>query len=338
MDISSKKLPGSQQEILITLLSDEFAAYEEKAVSVIQRDFVLEGFRRGKVPAGMIRQAIGPENLLQETVRVAVRETYREALKREEINPLGEPEVIIRDTKAGAPFSFTIRVAVFPDIALPDYRAIAKKAKRKQVAVEEKEMDQALLWLRESRKKEDGALPELDDEFARGVGAFADMAALRESISKGIFFEKSEREVQRVRQEIAEKIAQETRAEIPRVLVDKECAELVEQTKGGVRETLRIEFAEYLTKIKKTEEEFKKTLVPQAEKRVKQFLVLEEIAKQESIVPSEEEIQEEIKRFLRQFPGADAARKQIDPARLKLYAEGVLRNEKTFQFLEQLIA
>jgi len=146
--------------------------------------------------------------------------------------------------------------------------------------------------------------------------------------------EKERWERERLRQEILEKIAKSSEAEIPQILIAKEKKRMLENLKRGVVQTLQISFEDYLAKIKKTEKEILDSFEPEAQKKVKGLLALREIGKKEEILVSEKEIQEELKRVSR---GSAETEKEFDLEDLKDYIKEVLFTEKTFQLLESFI-
>ena len=91
---------------------------------------------------------------------------------------------------------------------------------------------------------------------------------------------------------------------------------------------------EYLVSIKKTEEEVKNSFKLEAEKRIKNFLVLRQIGLAENIKISDEELEEEMNHVIKRYTKEQLAK--IDINELKEYTEGTIYNEKIFQFLEKL--
>ncbi len=179
-------------------------------------------------------------------------------------------------------------------------------------------------------------LPEINDEFAKNMGNISGLAQLKENIKKGMTFEKREAEVQRVRNEIIDKISDETKMEVPDSLVDLEKARILENYKKNVQDQLQISFAEYLEKTKKTEKEIIDSFSAQAQRRIKNSLVLKEIGQKEGISISEKEIEEKAKETLSRYPSVKKAEKEIDLNKLKDYTKEAIYYEKTFQLLEKL--
>tara|TARA_Y100000310_G_C20670991_1_gene810282 strand:- start:557 stop:1573 length:1017 start_codon:yes stop_codon:yes gene_type:complete len=337
MKFSHKKLPAAKHETTVEVEPQEFEQYIEKALSLLRKDFSVEGFRQGKVPKEMVQEKIGKETLFAKAVELAAKEAFQKIVEQQRLEVLGQPQARVTSMAEGKPLVFLVEVTLLPDVTLSDYKNIAQQVQQKPAAVGEKDIQAALQRLKESKKKEDGTVPELNDEFAKTLGNFENVEALQASVAEGLKKEKELQEKNRVRQEIMENIAKETTIELPQLLVQQEKQALLENTKKGVRETLKMEFKDYLGKLKKTEEQFIESLTPQAEKRLKQFLVLHAIAKKEGIAPGIQEIEEETNKFLKHFPDIETAKKQVDLRELKHYTEGVLKNEKTLQLLESFV-
>ena len=137
-------------------------------------------------------------------------------------------------------------------------------------------------------------IPEANDEFASSLGQFKDLDSLKKNIKEGLEQEKQGQESQRIRQEIIKGIAHKTEIEISEVLIGQEKERLMENLRKTVSQDLRISFQDYLAKVKKTEDELMQTFLPQARERVKNFLILRELAKAEEIEATDDEIEEEV--------------------------------------------
>lgn len=142
--------------------------------------------------------------------------------------------------------------------------------------------------------------------------------------------EKERIEKETVRQEILDKIAENSQIEISEVLVESEKKRMLESLKQQVPQILQINFEDYLSKIQKTEKELLDSFSPEAQRKIKNSLVLKEIERRENIEVSEKEIKEEIDKISKIYS-------HLDQNQLKEYAEEVIRNEKTFQFLENFV-
>lgn len=177
-------------------------------------------------------------------------------------------------------------------------------------------------------------LPELTDDFARSLGNFENVAGLEKNIREGITQEKEMKERDRIRLEIVNALAKEIQAEMPEVLIKTELEKMRNELMRSITR-MGLKWEEYLSHLKKNEEDLKRDWADDAEKRVKIALALREIAKREGIAPSAEEIQGAADRWIAQSGLTGEELKKIDKEALSQYALGVVRNEKTFEFLEQ---
>ncbi|MBI2003015.1 MAG: hypothetical protein HYS76_00295 [Candidatus Wildermuthbacteria bacterium] len=325
MKYTLTKLPKSRVRLAIEHSPQELAEAKEKAVEQLGRQVRVEGFRPGKAPKEVVEGRLDPAAVLEEAGFSLINRTFRDLVKKENLDVIGEPSAQILKLAEGNPFSYRVDVDIIPAIALPDYKVIASRVKKRSATVEEEEIDGALEWLRQQRKKEDGTLLDLSDELAKSLGGFESLDALRASVREGLTTEKQTMNAQIARQEALENITAACRFDIPASLLEREqlrMAERVRQPEGQ----------------EKTKEELAKSFEKEAEKRVRSFLVLKAIAKKEAIAPTAEEIQKETDALLQHYPDAKTATERIDPLQIRLYTEDVLTNEKTFQFLETFIS
>jgi len=146
-----KKLPKSQLEILFEISADEFQKFIDKAILELGKDIEIEGFRKGKVPKEILEKEIPREKIFNKAIEIAVRENYLKTIFENKIEPISKPEIEILPSKEGLIFKAIF--SILPEVILPDYEKIASGVKRKEILVEEKEIDQTLNWLQKSRAK-----------------------------------------------------------------------------------------------------------------------------------------------------------------------------------------
>lgn len=177
-------------------------------------------------------------------------------------------------------------------------------------------------------------LPDINDEFAKSLGSFQSLADLKKSVKQGLTQEKEQKEKERIRIELAEKIAEKSEMDIPEALIDEEVEKIINEFKASIV-NMGLEFDAYLKEIKKDINELKKDQQTQAKKRVRIGLCLKEIAKKENINISDEEVEAKINEDLKHYPNAEEVKKNIDLNQLKEYTKNILKNEKVFELLEK---
>ncbi len=178
-------------------------------------------------------------------------------------------------------------------------------------------------------------VPEINDDFAKGLGDFENLDKLKNNIRKGLLMEKHSREKEAWRSKIIEKIAEKTKTDIPELLVEQETANMLAELKSKT-ENFGLPWEKHLEQLGQKEEELKKGFRSRAEKRIKNALVLNALAKKEKIEVSESEVEEEINKILRQYPDIERAEAKFNLEKAKNHIREILKNEKIFQILEKI--
>lgn len=145
-------------------------------------------------------------------------------------------------------------------------------------------------------------LPEVNDEFAAKAGPFTTVAELKDDIKTELTRQGEQNKRNELKNEVLEEIADKSDIPLPQILVsDQEKAVRQDVTQNLSYRGQSLE--DYLKGEKLTEEEWmKKEVTPTAEKRVKNGLILSEIAKQESIEATDDDIDQKVNELKQQFP------------------------------------
>ena len=332
------KLPGSMVEIKGELAWEVFEKYEKESFKHLSAHLEIDGFRKGNVPADMAKKHIGDDIILTDMAERAMQEFYPTIVKDEKLDLIGRPELAVTKIARGNALGFTITAAILPDITLPDYKKLAKKAETVEAVVTtEEDIDKVIEDLRQMRAyghvhgpADDHAheepLPEVNDEFAKSFGNFENVAAMREKISENITREKSQEAKDKRRIAIMESIIAETSFDIPEIVLDSEKQKMLAQIESDVARA-GFTLDAYLTQTQKTKDGLLSEFTPEAEKRARFQLVINAIARDAKIMPTDEEVEKEAAHMMQTYPGADKARAMA-------YADMVLTNEQTLSMLE----
>jgi trigger factor len=175
--------------------------------------------------------------------------------------------------------------------------------------------------------------PELNDSFAVTVGNFKTLAELRTNIEQGLSEEKKMKEKESHRSEILDALVAQTDIEFPDVLLQDEISRMLAEFRSQVA-SMGLDFADYLSHAKKTEEDLSKDWDPQARKRLSASMILEKIAHDEGVEVENEAVEAEMNRALQYYRTPGDAEKKVDMEALYRSAQGRLRNEAVFVMLE----
>lgn len=138
----------------------------DKYYNIVLQEFIenleLPGFRKGKVPASMAEQNIRSELVLSEAGEKVVSDYWKNYLEETLIEAISHPEIKIIKIAKGNPFIFTASVEILSPLKLPDVKKIASEVKKQEIKVEDKEIEDAITWLRNARatltEKKDGVV------------------------------------------------------------------------------------------------------------------------------------------------------------------------------------
>lgn len=172
-------------------------------------------------------------------------------------------------------------------------------------------------------------VPDADDEFAKDVGDFESLAALRQRIREDLEHEAGHEAERDVRGELMKQLATRVPFEVPQALLEREIDRRVEEF---VRRLIDQQIDPMKTNI--NWEEFRERQKEPAAEAVRGALVLDEVSRREKIGVSNEEVEAEIGRYAERTgrtPAAVRARLEKEGGIGRLYSG--LRRERTIDFL-----
>jgi trigger factor len=135
-------------------------------------------------------------------------------------------------------------------------------------------------------------LSELDDAFAVKASndEYQTLEDLRKAVSDNLLESKQRRIRDELREKVLSAVIEQSHFRIHPVLIQEETEEMMHQF-SHLLEQQHMSLDQYLLLVKKSREEYQKELEPEAEKRVKRQLVLDEVIKHEDISVAPEEVE-----------------------------------------------
>ncbi len=135
---SCEKLEKSMVALTVEVSAEEFEAAVEKAYRKQRGSIRVPGFRPGKAPRKIIENMYGKGVFYEEAVNEALPDAYTAAVKEQELEVVGYPEVELLDVgKEG--FSFKATVAVYPEVTLGQYKGV--EAPKAEVSVSDEDVE-----------------------------------------------------------------------------------------------------------------------------------------------------------------------------------------------------
>ena len=172
-------------------------------------------------------------------------------------------------------------------------------------------------------------VPELDDEFAKDLGEFDSIGALRTRVRADLEHQAGHEAEREMRAELLKQLAGRVTFEVPASLLEREIDRRVEEF---VRRLMEQQIDPMQTNI--NWEEFRERQKEAAAESVKSALVLDEVARREGLTVSDEEVEAEVARYgerTGRTAAAVRARLEKEGGLSRLYTG--LRREKAMGFL-----
>lgn len=181
-------------------------------------------------------------------------------------------------------------------------------------------------------------LPELDDEFARGVkDGYETLEALSNFVREQLTETAQNSSLRQLEQDTLEELLKITTIQASDLVYDRELDTLYEERERSVR-SQRLDMDTYLSYIGQTEEEWREQLKPQAEKRLNTFLVLRKLAQEESIEVDGDEVQAEIDSMLGDAGDSqESVRRIFDTDNARESVRTSLLNRKVLQHVMNIV-
>ena len=119
MKVTKEKIEKSQAFLTIEMEPAELEESLEQAYHRLVKRANVPGFRKGKAPRPILERHVGREKLLENALDSLIPEAYEKALKEQEIEAIGQPQIEVTQTE---PVVFKAVVPLKPSVKLGDYQ------------------------------------------------------------------------------------------------------------------------------------------------------------------------------------------------------------------------
>jgi trigger factor len=137
---------GTKREIQVEVPAEEVTRATESLIQKYQKMARLPGFRRGHVPASIIRQRFS-EDIKSEVVETLVPRYFRQEAEKQGLVPVSQPRVSDLHIHEGEPLRFKANFEVMPAIKVEGYKEL--RAEKPEITVTDQEVEETLNSLRE---------------------------------------------------------------------------------------------------------------------------------------------------------------------------------------------
>lgn len=174
MDIQIERLENHTARLTVTLTNEALEQAKKQAATKLSDRYKIPGFRKGKAPYNIVVKYLGEGAILEEAVEVLGNKIYPEALAQSQLRPFAPGSM--DDFKIDPAPTYIFTVALYPEVALNDYRSVRLDYSNPEIS--EEDVDKTMESIRqqeaESVENTEGAevgnriTVDLHTEFADG--------------------------------------------------------------------------------------------------------------------------------------------------------------------------
>jgi len=140
--------PSTKREIEVEIPPEEVSRETEVLIQKYQKLARIPGFRRGHVPASIIRQRFS-QDIQNDVIDALVPKYFRKETERLGVVPISQPRVTDLHANEGKPMHFKASFEVMPEIKIEGYKEL--RAEHPEISVTNEEVEESLKNLREQK-------------------------------------------------------------------------------------------------------------------------------------------------------------------------------------------
>jgi len=142
MEHTVEKLSGNKVKISFVAPADVFEDAVGKSYLKNRGRINVPGFRKGKAPRSLMERMFGETIFYDDALDTLFREAYVEAVEKEELHPVSQPEFDTEKIEKGKDVAFSCEVYVQPEVKLGEYKGV--EVTRIVRSIGEKEINEQL--------------------------------------------------------------------------------------------------------------------------------------------------------------------------------------------------
>lgn len=262
MQVVSQNLPKNTVKLTITLSAEEVKKAQEKVWTKIIESAEVDGFRKGKAPAELVKNKVDPKKAQGEIVVDLVSTYYPQALENQKLMPVIDPKIEATELEPEKDYIFSVTLATRPQVTVGDYKKAIKDVYNKKTAEHGGRGKQVLQRL---------------EEVARAKAGTRD-----ESVAKPANLSPNE---------VIDAITSVTTAEISDLLIEEEVNKMLSRLVNQVQ-AIKLDMDAYLKSQNKTAETLRTEYAAVAERQILSELALIEVAKNEGVEATDAEVEQ----------------------------------------------
>ncbi|MGB1382543.1 MAG: trigger factor [Porticoccaceae bacterium] len=124
MQVSIESSKGLERQVKVVVPAEKIDSEVLQRLQKATKTVNIKGFRKGKVPLNVVKQQYG-KAVRQEVMGEVVNSSFYEAIKQEDLKPVGQPKIEGIVDKDGQDLEYTAIFEVYPEVKLADLSKVS---------------------------------------------------------------------------------------------------------------------------------------------------------------------------------------------------------------------
>jgi trigger factor len=124
MQVSIESSKGLERQVKVVVPAEKIDSEVLQRLQKATKTVNIKGFRKGKVPLNVVKQQYG-KAVRQEVMGEVVNSSFYEAIKQEDLKPVGQPKIDGIVDKDGQDLEYTATFEVYPEVKLADLSKVS---------------------------------------------------------------------------------------------------------------------------------------------------------------------------------------------------------------------
>lgn len=144
--VALESVDAVRRRLAVEIPAAEVTAEIERAYAQLKQRARVPGFRQGRAPRSVLEKMFG-DQVRADVFGRLVQESYVDAVREQNLQPVSSPEIITESAEPGAPLRYSATIEVRPAVTAGGYTGLA--VERPVHAVTDSDVDHFLTGLRE---------------------------------------------------------------------------------------------------------------------------------------------------------------------------------------------
>jgi trigger factor len=124
MKVALETVDAVRRRLAVEVPAGEVSAEIDRAFDHLRRKARVPGFRQGHAPRPVLERLFG-DQVRADVFGRLVSQTYAEAVREQQIEPVGQPEIVTERAEPGEPLRYSATVEVRPSVVAAGYEGLA---------------------------------------------------------------------------------------------------------------------------------------------------------------------------------------------------------------------